>query len=365
MSDKDDNGIWSPTISALFSETSLSLFDEKAKKCSVKLHNKNKNWKKNEYSWFDVSEELNKKELMALSRELNSNTPSSPITTMLDIDEFEKYGYNPLSETVKYIHCKNCGRVVLQTVFYKHVKICNQLKDDDLSTSKEVHEKKDDFQNVFIKQSKKRHHFDADSDSSTLEDSQKVLKTDKYDYKDKNEFKKFKSKNIFSRQKSSIDLEKQCGVLLPNGNLCSRSLTCKSHSMGAKRSVPGRSLPYDILLVHYQKKNQIKQQKTVIMSSAFDDYASDVGQVDSDEEVTLVMESISCISVCPLEKKIMIPVRRKRRFFRFQEMFSIALCQGLWPGKIQGSVNGIFGKVVPFYVNSDSTPDENSQSSTS
>ena len=30
--------------------------------------------------------------------------------------------------------------------------------------------------------------------------------------------------------------------------------------MGAKRAVPGRSLPYDMLLQQYQKKNQAKQQ---------------------------------------------------------------------------------------------------------
>ena len=30
--------------------------------------------------------------------------------------------------------------------------------------------------------------------------------------------------------------------------------------MGAKRAVPGRSLPYDVLLASYQKKNQAKQQ---------------------------------------------------------------------------------------------------------
>lgn len=30
--------------------------------------------------------------------------------------------------------------------------------------------------------------------------------------------------------------------------------------MGAKRAVGGRSLPYDMLLAAYQKKNQAKQQ---------------------------------------------------------------------------------------------------------
>lgn len=56
-----------------------------------------------------------------------------------------------------------------------------------------------------------------------------------------------------------VDVEKQCGVL-KDGVPCARSLTCKSHSMGAKRAVPGRSLPYDMLLTAYQKKNQAKQQ---------------------------------------------------------------------------------------------------------
>jgi SAGA-associated factor 73 len=61
--------------------------------------------------------------------------------------------------------------------------------------------------------------------------------------------------------KGPVDVEKQCGVPLPNGALCARSLTCKSHSMGSKRAVPGRSAPYDILLAQYQKKNQAKQQR--------------------------------------------------------------------------------------------------------
>ena len=59
-----------------------------------------------------------------------------------------------------------------------------------------------------------------------------------------------------------VDVEKQCGVQLAHGALCARSLTCKSHSMGAKRGVLGRSQPYDILLAAYQKKNHAKQQST-------------------------------------------------------------------------------------------------------
>jgi len=59
-----------------------------------------------------------------------------------------------------------------------------------------------------------------------------------------------------------VDVERQCGVM-KDGVPCARSLTCKSHSMGAKRAVPGRSLPYDMLLTAYQKKNQAKQQSAI------------------------------------------------------------------------------------------------------
>ncbi|KAG5513576.1 hypothetical protein PMAC_001008 [Pneumocystis sp. 'macacae'] len=360
MLHKNNNVLWSPIISSLFSEKSLSLFNEKARNSSVKLHKKNQDWEKNEQYFSEIAEKLDKEDLTELLHELNPDTPGSPITTVLNLDEFEKYGYNPLSETMKYIHCKKCGRVVLQTVFYKHEKICSQLQGNDSPESKKTYGKNgSDLKNIFVKRSKKRLHFDVDSDSSILDDIQKVSKISKHDYKDKNELKKFKSKNILIKEKNTVDLEKQCGVLLPNGNLCSRSLTCKSHSMGAKRAVPGRSQPYDILLVRYQKKNQIKQQKAAMISSVFDNHTSDPKQIDSDEEVALVMESISSSSAYPLERKVMVPVRRKRLFFRFQEMFSIALSKSQWPGKIQGSVNGFPGKVLSFHVNSDSTPDKN------
>jgi hypothetical protein len=68
--------------------------------------------------------------------------------------------------------------------------------------------------------------------------------------------------------KGPVDVERQCGVL-KDGVPCARSLTCKSHSMGAKRAVPGRSLPYDMLLTAYQKKNQAKQQSTLPLITLF------------------------------------------------------------------------------------------------
>ena len=70
--------------------------------------------------------------------------------------------------------------------------------------------------------------------------------------------KEKKAKKTEVKPKGPVDVEKQCGVPLPQGGLCARSLTCKSHSMGSKRAVTGRSQPYDILLAQYQKKNHAK-----------------------------------------------------------------------------------------------------------
>jgi len=55
------------------------------------------------------------------------------------------------------------------------------------------------------------------------------------------------------RGKGPVDLERQCGVINDKGMPCSRSLTCKTHSMGAKRSVQGRSRGYDELLLDWQR----------------------------------------------------------------------------------------------------------------
>jgi len=55
--------------------------------------------------------------------------------------------------------------------------------------------------------------------------------------------------------KGPVDYDKQCGVINDKNLPCSRSLTCKSHSMGAKRAVQGRSRDYDVLLLEWQRAN--------------------------------------------------------------------------------------------------------------
>lgn len=53
-----------------------------------------------------------------------------------------------------------------------------------------------------------------------------------------------------------MDVDRQCGVINDKGLPCSRSLTCKSHAMGAKRSVEGRSKPYDELLLEWNRAHK-------------------------------------------------------------------------------------------------------------
>lgn len=53
-----------------------------------------------------------------------------------------------------------------------------------------------------------------------------------------------------------VDLNSQCGVINAKNLPCSRSLTCKTHSMGAKRSVQGRSKPYDVLVYEFELKRK-------------------------------------------------------------------------------------------------------------
>lgn len=162
------------------------------------------------------------------------------------------------------------------------------------------------------------------------------------------------------KPKGPVNVETQCGVMLPNGGFCARSLTCKSHSMGAKRSVPGRSLPYDQLLAMYQKRNQAKIQKAALEAKAplLDDGPPE-GPVDSDEEKDAVMAAIARVRPTPLDQHVFVPTARKYKHIRMKEMLGNALGsrgsgggglfrggsreQGVSDGAMPGSVVGTGG----------------------
>lgn len=194
----------------------------------------------------------------------------------------------PRKEKLDLVICKHCKRNTMRLHAKEHISGCLKLKQDKARKKKEARDatarakekaekrgddKDDDVSDSEIKVDSKpnasgaRKSTSKTSNVNNNDDSTKKSKKRKADAEeDKSEPKKKKTKKDEPKPKAApkpkgpVDVEKQCGVVLPNGAQCARSLTCKSHSMGAKRAVPGRSLPYDMLLQAYQKKNQARQQ---------------------------------------------------------------------------------------------------------
>lgn len=181
-------------------------------------------------------------------------------------------------------------------------------------------------------------------------------------------------------EKHLIDFNKQCGVELPEGGYCARSLTCKSHSMGAKRSVNGRVQPFDVLLAAYHKQHQTKigaaaekrakQQEIQKQQKQFqreqkkqiqqqkqsqrgkNKNGSSVGSLSAngkpgassgagknaqgdvkgdpnmtatpEEETTQVLNGVSRSFPLPLETNVLSSVKYRTRYFRMREMFASA-----------------------------------------
>ncbi|KAJ1911165.1 hypothetical protein IWQ60_010268, partial [Tieghemiomyces parasiticus] len=142
-----------------------------------------------------------------------------------------------------------------------------------------------------------------------------------------------------ARGKGPIDLDKHCGVPLPNGQLCTRSLTCKTHSMGAKRAVAGRSQLYDMLLKAHLAKSRsaaaaLKHASQKEKDSGEANETSGLTQqeeeeeraMSSDEEVDLVLRAIREYRPTPLATRTVTPlVRRRHRYLRIRDIFLDAL----------------------------------------
>lgn len=194
----------------------------------------------------------------------------------------------PFEDLQETVNCKHCKRPVLRHAAAQHIKDCLKKKQEKLQKKKEAKEAKD----AAIRKEKnggvspapeaeegadpKRARKTAlDLGDGTAKKSSKKRKADDEPRgASAKKKKKEDTKAKAAKAKGPVDVEKQCGVLLNNGAMCARSLTCKSHSMGAKRSVPGRSMPYDVLLAQYQKKNQAKQQRKFFPSLLPTSYAN-------------------------------------------------------------------------------------------
>ncbi|KAL2819907.1 SCA7, zinc-binding domain-containing protein [Aspergillus cavernicola] len=246
--------------------------------------------------------------------------------------------------------CKTCKRPVLKQDAADHIRGCIRAKQEKARRKKEARdaanrakagEKEGDDEAPggdkggegedsmkAQKSAAKKSAVKGMADDGTKKGKKRKAEGDE-DNKDKEPKKKKKKeeqKPKAAKPKGPVDVEKQCGVPLPNGAQCARSLTCKSHSMGAKRAVPGRSLPYDMLLQAYQKKNQARQQKAAIDANApLQDDLENNGPVDSDEEKDAVMAAISRSQPQPMVTHTLISTKKKYQYVRIKEMLSHAL----------------------------------------
>lgn len=219
------------------------------------------------------------------------------MVNLLDDDARETFatGY-PLEDYMDITQCKHCKKSILVTAAKTHIAGCLRLKKEKAQRKKEAREARERAKEQAAREEQARKDeedggggggddsSDDDDDDDkpgpgagkttkkaaakkTGGDGDKGNKKRKADGEPdgakgapKPKKKKDEPKPKAAKPKGPVDVERQCGVITPTGQPCARSLTCKTHSMGAKRAVPGRSLPYDMLLAAYQKKNQAKQQ---------------------------------------------------------------------------------------------------------
>lgn len=253
----------------------------------------------------------------------------------------------PMADKPEVLKCSHCKRAVSKHIMPRHIEGCLNKKQEKQRKKKEAKDARDAA-------ARKERAGDSDeedddnasktaSKSGGLTASKKRKAADEGEEGLINKKKKRKDepKAKAPRPKAPVDVEKQCGVELPQGGQCARSLTCKSHSMGAKRAVPGRSAPYDKLLMDYQRKNQAKLQKAAFDANAPnpDDDNLPSGPVDSEEEKDAIMNSIlRSWGSEPIYQPIHVPLRQKYQYNRMKGML-----QSAFGGTRGGGLNGIGG----------------------
>ncbi|TFK17321.1 SCA7-domain-containing protein [Coprinopsis marcescibilis] len=159
------------------------------------------------------------------------STLQSPPAAWLSGRDMKLFGSQPLSNLsdIGIVKCKDCDKPVLRSFAAEHKELCATIRAGKHKGSK----------GKFDTDPNKKRKSSVEPDDPSLPAKKKL---------------KPAVKVTKGRLKGPVDYDKQCGVINDKGLPCSRSLTCKSHSMGAKRSVE-RSRPYDELLLDWQRAN--------------------------------------------------------------------------------------------------------------
>ncbi|KAK2612964.1 SAGA complex subunit Sgf73 [Conoideocrella luteorostrata] len=302
-------------------------------------HNKPGNWKDG-----SIVEDEKKKAVRSPSMSIAS---PGPVVNQLDDTARETFATGrPLEDSPDLQQCKHCKKSILKTAAKAHIAQCLKVKREKAQRKKEAREARERAKEAAREEEARKaeeENGDDDSDDNDKKGNGTGKKAGKKPEDDKKGGKKRKAegdpdkgpktkkkkedpKLKVAKPKGPVDVERQCGVILPNGQPCARSLTCKSHSMGAKRAVAGRSLPYDMLLAAYQKKNQAKQQKAALDANApVEDDDANNGPVDSDEETGAVMTALSRWNPQPIiPQPFFAPMKRQYQYARLHEQLQLA-----------------------------------------
>ncbi|KAI8325048.1 SCA7-domain-containing protein [Martensiomyces pterosporus] len=164
--------------------------------------------------------------------------------------------------------------------------------------------------------------------------------------------KELKREKDLAKAKLPLDLDKQCGVVAePGAQPCTRSLTCKTHSMAMKRAVHGRSQLFDALLqAHLAKSRSAAAAKNAAARSAAakssnaaavrnataialggeagaldESFFEESDDHDSDSEAELVIGGVGCSHGKPMATRPTLVPRRRHHYLRVRDLFYDAL----------------------------------------
>ncbi|KAK4705335.1 SAGA-associated factor 73, partial [Phenoliferia sp. Uapishka_3] len=227
---------------------------------------------------------------------------ASPPLTLLDANEMSTFGATPLEvgEGQSVVRCLDCSKPILESALAAHALNCQKIRErksggasrlvaepvsatlkrelsqgtgSDSSASPTKKPKSSLVVSLggapieaIVDAPKPKKKKDKDKSERVASGSNVVIIAPSSAAKDGSKKDKSSTRPYpFPIAAGEVDVEKQCGVITDKGYPCTRSLTCKTHSMGAKRSVPHRSQPYDILLHEWQKltKPDFKNSKPV------------------------------------------------------------------------------------------------------
>jgi SAGA-associated factor 73 len=135
-------------------------------------------------------------------------------------------------DTPKMLKCNHCKRTVTEHAMPKHIERCLNKKQEKQRKKKEAKDARDA---AARKEKGQESDEEEDGERSAVKGGAASKKRKAADEAEegiptKKKKKKDEAKAKASKPKAPVDVERQCGVDLPQGGQCARSLTCKSHS---------------------------------------------------------------------------------------------------------------------------------------